>query len=55
MQSLNSHDRPRRDPAPPRLSFRLQRWWLTPYVRRTVRVGFPLIATTIGILWFFSV
>jgi len=55
MQPVNSHDAPRRDPAPSRMSFRLQRWWLTPYVRRMVRVGFPSLLTAIGIFWFFSI
>ena len=55
MQSVNSHDAPRRDPAPSRWSYRVQRWWLTPYVRRMVRVGFPAFVTAFGILWFLSV
>ncbi len=35
---------PRRDPAPSRLAYRLQRLWLTPLVRRFVRQGLPLVA-----------
>ncbi|PQO23724.1 cell division protein FtsQ [Rhodobacteraceae bacterium WD3A24] len=31
----------RRDPAPSRLAYRLHRLWLTPLVRRLVRVGLP--------------
>lgn len=44
--------RPRRDPAPSRLKYRLERMWLTPLYRRLVRVGLPafLIAMTAG-LW----
>lgn len=39
----NPHEKPRRDPAPSRWAYRLQRWWLTPFVRRTVRLGLPLL------------
>ncbi|WP_232844919.1 cell division protein FtsQ/DivIB [Paracoccus onubensis] len=44
--------RPKRDPAPSRLKYRLERMWLTPLYRRVVRVGLPafLIAMTAG-LW----
>lgn len=42
----------RRDPAPSRLAYRLQRMWLTPLYRRLVRVGLPafLVAMVAG-LW----
>ncbi len=42
----------RRDPAPSRLAYRLQRIWLTPLYRRLVRVGLPafLLAMVVG-LW----
>lgn len=45
-------DRIRRDPAPTRLQYRLERMWLRPIWRRAVRVGGPafLIAMTAG-LW----
>ncbi len=46
-------DAPRikRDPAPSRLQYRLQRMWLKPLYRRLVRIGLPafLIAMTAGI------
>ena len=32
---------PRRDPAPSRLAFRVERLWLTPGFRRAVRLGLP--------------
>ena len=43
--------RPKRDPAPSRLKYRLERMWLRPLYRRVVRVGLPafLIAMTAGI------
>lgn len=44
--------RVKRDPAPSRLKYRLERMWLTPLYRRLLRVGVPafLIAMTAG-LW----
>ena len=41
---------PTRDPAPSRWSYRLQRWMLTPGVRRGLRLGIPLalVAALIG-------
>lgn len=43
----------RRDRAPSRLAFRLQRLWLTPFVRLVTRVGAPIFAVTLGLgLWF---
>lgn len=42
----------RRDPAPSRLAFRLQRLWLTPFVRGLTRIGAPIFAVTLGLgLW----
>lgn len=44
-------DRVRRDPAPSRLQYRLERMWLRPIWRRAVRIGVPafLVAMTAGI------
>ena len=44
--------KPRRDPAPSRLAYRLHRMWLTPSFRRLTRIGLPafLIAFT-ALLW----
>lgn len=36
--------RPRRDPAPSRLRYRLTRFWLRPSYRRAVNFGLPMIA-----------
>lgn len=42
----------RRDPAPSRLAFRLQRLWLTPLVRSVTRIGLPVFAVVLGLgLW----
>ena len=44
--------RTRRDPAPSRLVYRLQRMWLTPLYSRLVRVGLPaFVIVMIGGLW----
>ncbi len=39
------------DPAPSRLSYRLNRLWLTPLVRRFTRVGLPamVLALSVGL------
>ncbi|KFE34506.1 cell division protein FtsQ/DivIB [Thioclava atlantica] len=42
----------RRDPAPSRLSFRLQRLWLTPSVRAFARIGLPVFVVVLGVaIW----
>ena len=42
----------RRDPAPSRLAFRLQRLWLTPVVRAVTRIGVPTFVVVLGLgLW----
>ncbi len=49
MRSLGGADRrysdpaPRRDPAPSRLAFRIERLWLTPMFRVALRVGVPFV------------
>jgi len=57
MQSLGRPlprpDAPRRDPAPSRWQYRMQRLWLTPLFRMLFRVGLPLLVvagTTLGML-----
>ncbi|MFT3690122.1 cell division protein FtsQ/DivIB [Paenirhodobacter sp.] len=43
---------PKRDPAPSRLAFRLQRLWLTPTVRALTRIGAPIFVVVLGLgLW----
>jgi cell division protein FtsQ len=39
---------PRRDPAPSRAAYRLQRLWLTPLFRVVMRVGVPAFVLTLG-------
>lgn len=41
MQSLGRNALPRRDPAPSRWAYRMQRLWLTPLFRALFRVGLP--------------
>ena len=42
-----------RDPSPSRLSYRWQRWMLTPGVRQTLRIGLPLVLIgVIATVWF---
>lgn len=50
MQQVNP---PKHDPAPSRLSYRMQRWMLTPGVRLMLRIGIPfavVLAATSGFL-----
>lgn len=51
MQPVTAAPTPRRDPAPTRWQYRMQRLWLTPLFRVTFRVGLPafLITFAIGI------
>jgi len=52
MQSMSEPNR--RDPAPSRWSYRIQRLWLTPLFRLTLRVGLPLCSTLFFGVWFLS-
>ena len=42
-RALPRADGPRRDPAPSRWQYRMQRLWLTPLFRVLFRVGLPLL------------
>lgn len=48
MQSVVRTQSMRRDPAPSRWSYRMQRLWLTPVVRTSLRVGVPLFAVALA-------
>lgn len=52
MQSLSRQHHIRRDPAPTRWQYRMQRLWLTPSYRALVRVGGPLgvLALVVGVV-----
>lgn len=41
----------RSDPAPSRLTYRVQRLWLTPVFRTILRVGLPVAALALGVAW----
>jgi len=44
--------RPRRDPSPSRLAYRLHRLWLTPFIWRSVTIGLPVCVLTLALgLW----
>lgn len=44
--------REKRDPAPSRLSYKIERLWLTPLFRLGIRVGLPFaLAFSVGALW----
>lgn len=44
----------RLDPAPSRLSYRLQRWMLTPGIRRGLKFGLPVMACVSAIALYFA-
>jgi len=46
--------KPRRDPAPSRFAYRMQRWWLTPLVRAVLRVGLPAFMVSFAIGFYLS-
>ncbi len=48
MQSLGRALPLRRDPAPSRWAYRMQRLWLTPLFRVTMRVGLPAFILTLA-------
>ncbi|MEO6301093.1 MAG: cell division protein FtsQ, partial [Paracoccaceae bacterium] len=49
MQSLGRALPLRRDPAPSRWAYRMQRLWLTPLFRVTMRVGLPAFLITLAV------
>ena len=51
MQSMSP---PHHDPAPSRLSYRMQRWWLTPTYRRGLRIGLPILLIAGVVFWYVS-
>ena len=47
MQSLNRSLHPRRDPAPSRWAYKMQRLWLTPAFRVFMRFGLPVLVVAL--------
>ena len=54
MQKVETSRNVRRDPAPSRWAFRIERLWLTPLFRQLVRVGLPVFSVAFFAGWFFS-
>lgn len=52
MQPVEMATSPRRDPAPSRWAYRMNRLWLTPLFRQLMRVGLPLFALIALCAWF---
>ncbi len=42
------------DPAPSRLSYRVQRLWLTPIFRKALHIGVPLLILFAAVAWYLS-
>ncbi|MFY0690869.1 MAG: cell division protein FtsQ/DivIB [Paracoccaceae bacterium] len=51
---LRQSAEPRRDPAPSRVAYRLNRLWLTPYFRNFLRFGLPALAVVAALGAFVS-
>lgn len=51
---LKQDTAPRRDPAPSRIAYKINRLWLTPLFRATLRVGLPVFLVLLAAGWFFS-
>ena len=49
MQSLGRVLPPRRDPAPSRWAYRMQRLWLTPAFRVAMRIGLPVLVVVMAV------
>ncbi len=45
---------PRRDPAPSRVAYRLNRLWLTPLFRALLRTGLPVFCVLFGAGWYLA-
>lgn len=55
---IASHTAPsaqKRDPAPSRLRYRVQRLWLTPIYRSALRIGLPVFLLITAVGWYFSI
>ena len=50
MQSLNRSFQPRRDPAPSRWAYKMQRLWLTPAFRVFMRFGLPVLVVALRVV-----
>ncbi len=54
MQSLNRALPPRRDPAPSRWAYKMQRLWLTPAFRIFMRLGLPVLVVALALAIFMA-
>jgi cell division protein FtsQ len=54
MQPIGGAQREYHDPAPSRASYRIQRLWLTPFIRAFTYFGLPLLAVAAAVMWYIS-
>jgi len=54
MQPLDTAPKKHHDPAPSRIAYRLQRLWLTPVLRKILKVGVPVFMIVALAGWYFS-
>ena len=54
MQQISFSKFKKQDPAPSRLRYKLSRWMLSPFIKKAIFYGFPLIILATPILIFFQ-
>ncbi len=54
MQPIGTGEKRHHDPAPSRASYRVQRLWLTPFIRIFTYFGLPLLAVFAASMWYVS-
>ena len=52
MRPIRRDPTPRRDPAPSRWAYRIERMWLTPFYRALLRKGLPVAVIAGGAAWY---
>ena len=54
MQQISFSKFRKRDPAPSRLRYKISRWMLSPFIKKAVVYGFPLVFLSVPILVYFQ-
>ena len=54
MRPIRRDPTPRRDPAPSRWAYRIERMWLTPFYRALLRKGLPVAVIAGGAAWYLA-
>ena len=54
MQQISFSKFRKRDPAPSRLRYKISRWMLSPFIKKALVYGFPLVFLSVPILFYFQ-